>query len=111
MKKHHPKVYNTHHGNAPPNAVNIMRPNKWGNPHRIGVDGGRKACIRKLRKLVDNNPGIRKMIKEELKGKDLVCCCKPKDCHGDVLLEIANDLPRSKGAINLPDHSKKGTLL
>jgi hypothetical protein len=31
-------------------------------------------------------------IKRELKGKNLACFCseKSKDCHGDVLLEIAN---------------------
>jgi Domain of unknown function (DUF4326) len=26
----------------------------------------------------------------ELKGKDLLCWCAPKPCHGDVLLEFAN---------------------
>ena len=29
-------------------------------------------------------------IKDELKGKDLVCFCAPKLCHGEVLLRIAN---------------------
>lgn len=28
----------------------------------------------------------------ELKGKILVCFCKPKRCHGDVLLEMLNHL-------------------
>ena len=28
---------------------------------------------------------------EELKGKDLVCYCKPARCHGDYLLKIANE--------------------
>jgi hypothetical protein len=34
--------------------------------------------------------------KRELSGKDLVCFCAPKGCHGDVLLEVANagDKPR-----------------
>jgi hypothetical protein len=26
----------------------------------------------------------------ELRGKDLVCWCAPKPCHGDVLLRLAN---------------------
>jgi|SRR5580704_9110434 hypothetical protein len=26
----------------------------------------------------------------ELRGRDLVCWCSPKACHGDVLLEFAN---------------------
>jgi hypothetical protein len=29
--------------------------------------------------------------KKELRGKDLVCFCKPKACHGDILLKIANE--------------------
>jgi hypothetical protein len=33
----------------------------------------------------------RERVRRELRGKDLVCWCKPgKPCHADVLLEIAN---------------------
>jgi len=28
----------------------------------------------------------------ELKGKRLGCFCKPKLCHGDVLVELINDM-------------------
>ena len=28
----------------------------------------------------------------ELKGKTLGCFCKPKQCHGDVLVELVNGL-------------------
>lgn len=31
-------------------------------------------------------------IQKHLKGKNLLCVCKPKECHGDTLLFIANDL-------------------
>lgn len=27
----------------------------------------------------------------ELTGKHLVCWCCPKECHGDVLISLAND--------------------
>jgi Domain of unknown function (DUF4326) len=34
---------------------------------------------------------IEQKIKEELKGKNLACWCKPSEkCHANVLLEIAN---------------------
>ena len=33
---------------------------------------------------------LRSEIKENLAGKDLYCWCAPKECHGDVILEIAN---------------------
>lgn len=36
------------------------------------------------------HPELVELAKKELKGKDLVCWCAPKLCHGDVLLEIAN---------------------
>lgn len=31
-------------------------------------------------------------LKKELKGKDLVCWCKPQRCHGDYLLQLANEI-------------------
>lgn len=30
------------------------------------------------------------VAKRELAGKDLICYCAPKACHGDVLIEVAN---------------------
>lgn len=33
----------------------------------------------------------------ELKGKTLACFCKPKDCHGDVLAEMADALEPKTG--------------
>ena len=30
----------------------------------------------------------------ELKGKTLGCFCKPKSCHGDILVELVNELGR-----------------
>ena len=34
---------------------------------------------------------------EELEGKTLGCWCKPKTCHGDVLVELVNDMFRTDG--------------
>lgn len=31
-------------------------------------------------------------VREQLRGKNLVCWCKPLPCHGDVLLTIANSV-------------------
>ena len=30
---------------------------------------------------------------EELRGKTLVCHCKPLPCHGDVLVELLHEPP------------------
>lgn len=86
-----PKVYNKHHNDAPKEAIYIGRPSKFGNQFVIGKDGDRNMVIDKYEKQLLNDVELVKEIKEELKGKDLVCFCAPKPCHGDVLLKIANE--------------------
>lgn len=85
-----PKVYNKYHGDAPPDAVYIGRPSKWGNPFVIMESITRKESIEMFKKYLNENPKLINDIKKELKGKDLICFCAPKACHGDILLEIAN---------------------
>jgi len=74
------------------NCVYIGRPSKWGNPFVIGKDGNRAQVIEKYKAWLNTNPALIAAAKTELRGKDLVCFCKPLPCHGDVLLGIANDL-------------------
>ena len=71
--------------------VYIGRPSKWGNPFKIGKDGSRDEVIFKYRQWLLSQPNLVEQAKKELKGYDLVCWCKPYPCHGDVLLEIANE--------------------
>jgi len=73
-----------------PNTRYIGRPTQWGNPFVIGIDGTRNTVIDKFEKMVLENPEFQKLIQKELKGMDLICYCKPKRCHGDILLKIAN---------------------
>lgn len=86
-----PKVYNQSDLNIPKNAVYIGRGSPYGNPVVIGKDGTRTEVIEMYRKWVYSNPEMIKKIRSELSGKDLVCYCAPKACHGDVILEIANN--------------------
>ena len=72
-------------------AVYIGRPSKWGNPFKIDKDHSREQVINEFRKMVLADPKFVDEIRNELAGKDLVCFCHPKACHGDVLLEIANN--------------------
>lgn len=67
--------------------VYIGRPSKWGNPFEIGKDGTREEVIEKYRHWVSSQ----KLPFEELKGKVLGCWCAPKACHGDILMELANE--------------------
>jgi hypothetical protein len=82
-----PKVWNKYHNDAPADAVYVGRPSKWGNPHPIGGGKTREEVIRLYRQWVAHR---RNEIRQELRGKHLICFCAPKPCHADVLLEIAN---------------------
>ena len=101
----------------PPNTVYVGRPNKWGNPFRVGIHGDRQECVGLYRRYLDGeiseedtswrndlyddpdlwcSPYLGKVLifvsaLEDLRGKDLCCWC-PLDqpCHADVLLELAN---------------------
>lgn len=71
-------------------GVYIGRPSKFGNPFEIGKDGTREEVIAKFRTWIISNATLLQAAKTELQGKNLVCFCAPKACHGDILLEIAN---------------------
>lgn len=85
-----PVVLNRHNTGFVSSAVYIGRPSKWGNPFILDVDGSRKKVIRLYREWLLAQPELVAAAKKELAGKDLLCWCSPKACHGDVLLEIAN---------------------
>lgn len=70
--------------------VYIGRPGIWGNPFRSGVDGTREEVIQMYKTWImysSEAEDLRKQL-HSLKGKRLGCWCKPKSCHGDVLVEI-----------------------
>lgn len=69
--------------------VYIGRPGQWGNPFEIGKDGNREEVIEKYRQWIQTQPRLLAQL-PMLKGKRLGCFCKPKACHGDVLMELLN---------------------
>lgn len=85
-----PKVLNIHTDQIGLDDVNIMRRSPWGNPYKIGVDGNRAMVLWKYRVWINAQPMFIEKVEKELVGKNLVCCCAPNGCHGDILLEIAN---------------------
>lgn len=81
-----------------PDCVYIGRPSKWGNPFAIGKDGTREEVVEKYRTYLLSRQELVEQAKKELVGKNLVCFCAPKLCHGDILIEVANpELPRREG--------------
>lgn len=73
-----------------PDAVYIGRGSKWGNPFRIGRDGDRVEVLQKYRYWLSLQPLLMAQARQELAGKDLLCFCAPRACHGDVLHALAN---------------------
>lgn len=75
-------------------GVYIGRGSYWGNPYPIDVSIGytREVVIAKyklhLRKLYKEDKD--KFMKElsKLSGNKLSCFCKPKPCHGDIIVEV-----------------------
>lgn len=84
-------IINKHRTSVPEGSVHIGRPSKWGNPFRIGVHGSRKQVIEKYRSYILSQPQLMASL-HELRGKTLVCYCKPQPCHGDILVELVNSL-------------------
>lgn len=74
--------------------VYIGRGSDFGNPYVIGVDGDRDEVINKYREYfynrIDKDPSFKLRV-EGLRGKTLACFCKPKSCHGDVIIEYLSN--------------------
>lgn len=84
------------HCKKEPFDVYVGRGSVWGNPysHREGtlaehVVGSRSEAIKKYEEHLLANEELMRSL-PELKGKILGCWCKPKSCHGDILLKYAN---------------------
>ena len=71
--------------------VYIGRGSKWGNPFVIGKDGTREEVINKYEEYLLNSTELLNSL-HELKGKTLGCFCKPKACHGDILVKYIRKL-------------------
>ena len=80
------------HCKKEPYDVYIGRPSKWGNPFVLGKDGNREEVIEKYKAWIEAQPTLLEAARKELKGKTLGCWCSPRLCHGDVLIDIANDI-------------------
>ena len=73
-------------------CVDIMRGSRWGNPFVVGLDGTLEECLVMFRQYAEFRVRVQSSWLKRLVGKDLWCCCKPKDCHGDILVEMVKEL-------------------
>ena len=69
--------------------VYIGRGSKWGNPFRMESENQRGEVIEKYEEYARQ-----KFSKDELAvlvGKRLGCFCKPRKCHGDILVKLIEE--------------------
>lgn len=70
----------------------------FANPYKIGKDGNRDEVINKYKNYIKDKIKNDKSLEQELinmKEKNLGCWCYPEPCHGNVLLELINELPNN----------------
>lgn len=94
-------------GNArelPPNHVYVGRAfyrngwrlprSQWANPFLVESDDvdHSKACERYASYIAEMDIESLRPKLQHLKGKTLVCWCKPKKCHADLLAQLADSL-------------------
>jgi len=78
--------------NKEPYDIYIGRGSKWGNPFK---EGTREENIENYRNYILNSPDLLDSL-QDLEGKVLGCFCKPKKCHGDILVQLIEDRKLSK---------------
>lgn len=62
----------------------------WHNPYPYYIFG-RELCLKKYSMYITNNTTLLNQL-YTLKGKTLGCFCKPLTCHGDILVQLINDM-------------------
>lgn len=82
------RVWNASTEDYPRHAVPISRPTALGNPYVIGRDGTREEVLAKYEAYLRRRPDLMARVRE-LRGKDLLCWCAPKACHGDIIIRLS----------------------
>lgn len=76
------KTSGQHHGFRHPDGTTTTH---------LVQDATREQAVAMYRDWLDQRPSLAEAARTELRGRDLMCWCPPGEpCHGDVLLEIAN---------------------
>lgn len=87
--------YDLYIGRAVPEAG--LAASKWGNPFVLVGDSDeeRERVIVQYRAWLVEQPELMASL-GELRGLRLGCWCVPKQCHGDVLAQLADEAPISQ---------------
>jgi hypothetical protein len=75
----------------PANAVYVGRPTRWGNPFPVAKYQDAVRLFADWLSHTEPGRALAESARQELRGKDLACWCRPdQPCHADVLLDLAN---------------------
>ena len=67
----------------------VFEASPWANPFSV-KKWGREVAIKRYEEKLRGKPELLAHL-PELEGKILACWCKPKACHGDVLLRLIEE--------------------
>lgn len=92
-----PRVLNKRSDKIPSEAILVDRTTEWGNfVYKVkdhSLEEHNKAVeLFRQNIMLEKNTELRNKAKIILKGHDVVCWCVPLPCHGNVWLEIANEI-------------------
>lgn len=87
------EVLNKYKSGLPEGSVYIGRGTVFGNPYLLNTDGDRETVVEKFRiylakQMLSANSELQKAILGLKQTDRLVCFCKPKACHGDIIREV-----------------------
>ena len=86
------RVLNKYKDEIPSDAIYIGRGSVWGNPHVIGDGVTREDAVERYSEHIYDLLRAGTITVEDiakLHGRDLVCYCAPRPCHGDKLKFMA----------------------
>ena len=70
------------HTDSVSGGISIQRGSPWGNPFRVGIDvKTREEAIARYEVEVLPFLDVSRLL-----GRDLICTCAPKPCHGDSII-------------------------
>ncbi len=67
-----------------------LQKSEWANHFKVSASLRRTDAIKQYEKYVKNNKQLMSKL-HTLNGKNLVCWCAPKPCHGEVLVKLFNE--------------------
>lgn len=91
------KVVNKYNHIPTNKDIYIGRGSIFGNPFVINNHSNRQEVINKYKIYLKENILLQNAIKKLDKDSILVCFCKPKDCHGDIIKEYYESIKLNNG--------------